>query len=65
VVRKANSVSGNSITAETMRGYVLAFVERGASVAYHGQLRAALRFLALHVLRDASLAAALPSPKRE
>jgi hypothetical protein len=53
------------ITAGTMRGYVPAFVERGASAAYHGQLRAALRFLSLHVLRDASLAAALPSPKRE
>jgi site-specific recombinase XerD len=53
------------ITAATMRDYVLGFVERGASVAYHGQLRAALRFLALYVPRDPSLAAALPAPKRE
>jgi integrase/recombinase XerD len=58
-------IDSGAITATTMRDYVLMFVERGASVAYHGQLRAALRFLALHVLRDASLAVALPAPKRE
>lgn len=58
-------VAAGPITAATMRAYVLAFVERGTSAAYHGQLRAALRFLAMHVLGDASLAAGLPSPKRE
>ena len=50
---------------QTMRTYVLGFVERGASAAYHGQLRAALRFFATHVLHEPSLAESLPSPRRE
>lgn len=50
---------------QTMRTYVLSFVERGASAAYHGQLRAALRFFATHVLHEPSLAESLPSPRRE
>lgn len=53
------------LEADTMRAYLLGFVERGASVAYHGQLRAVLRFFATHVLRDPSLADGLPSPRRE
>lgn len=50
---------------QTMRTYVLGFVERGASAAYHGQLRAVLRFFAAHVLHEPSLAEALPAPRRE
>jgi site-specific recombinase XerD len=48
-----------------MRTYVLGFVERGASAAYHGQLRAVLRFFAAHALGEPSLAEALPGPRRE
>lgn len=43
------------VDGPAVRGYVLGFVERGASSAYHGQLRAALRFYAEHVLRDLSV----------
>jgi integrase/recombinase XerD len=50
---------------QTMRTYVLGFVERGASAAYHGQLRAVLRFFATHVLHEPSLAEGLPAPRRE
>ena len=55
----------DAIDAQMMRTYVLGFVERGVSSAYHGQLRAALRFFATHVLHDPSLAEALPAPRRE
>jgi hypothetical protein len=50
---------------QTMLTYVLGFVERGESAAYHGQLRAVLRFFAAHVLHEPSLAEALPAPPRE
>jgi integrase/recombinase XerD len=53
------------LTPQTMRTYVLGFVERGASAAYHGQLRAVLRFFAAHVLHEPALAEALPAPRRE
>lgn len=49
---------------DTMRTYLMDFVNRGASVAYHGQLRAVLRFFAVHVVHEPSLAA-LPAPRRE
>lgn len=53
------------VDGTAVRTYVLGFVERGAWSAYHGQLRAALRFYAEHVLRDVSVVDALPSPRQE
>jgi integrase/recombinase XerD len=53
-----------AMDAEGIRQYVVGFVDRGASVGYHGQLVAAVRFFCLHVLGDRGLAAALPSPRR-
>lgn len=54
-----------SFAADSPRRWLLGMVERGVSAAYHGQVRAALRFFAEHVLRDRSLAEGLPSPKRQ
>jgi integrase/recombinase XerD len=50
--------------AEGIRGYVVGFVDRGVSVGYQGQFVAAIRFFCNHVLKDRSLGATLPSPRR-
>jgi integrase/recombinase XerD len=57
-------VPAGEFDAENIRGYVVAVVDRGISVGYHGQFVAAIRFFCTHVLKDRSLGNALPSPRR-
>lgn len=58
------SVPDGEVTPARVREYVVAFIDRGLSAGYHGQLVAAIRLFCTRVLRQPELAAELPAPRR-
>ncbi|HUF49576.1 MAG TPA: tyrosine-type recombinase/integrase [Longimicrobiales bacterium] len=62
--RFLREVPAGPIDAVAACAHVLHHVDHDISTGYHGQMVAAIRFFAIHVLHDRALAEGIPSPKR-